>query len=48
MFDPIIIIPISFLFFIIILPSTISRIIKYRRKNNEITVQGVIVAEESI
>ena len=48
MFDPIIIIPISFLFFIIILPSTISRIIKYSRKNKEITVRGVIVAEESI
>ena len=48
MFDPIIIIPISILFFIIILPSTMSRIIKYRKEKKEIIVQGVIVTEENI
>ena len=48
MFDPIIIIPISFLFFIIIIPNTVSRIIKFRRKKKEIIVKGVIVTEESI
>ena len=48
MFDPIIIIPISILFFIIIIPNTVSRIVKYRRGKKEIIVKGVIVAEESI
>ena len=47
MFDPIIIIPISILFFIIIIPNTVSRIIKFRRKKKEIIVKGVIETSKS-
>jgi hypothetical protein len=48
MVKPIIILPISILLLIVLLPSTIDRLIRYRNNRREIIVVGEIVGVENV